>query len=151
MLLINVPGHRLSPSLQRSPSFLDYGILLLARIFILNASSSLSTPSNAVFRVKVITLILYNAGEMGSYFLVEPPYQSALEDIRRLYPQLSFSQNFITDPTWILQCLYLMPVSDDTLAKFYYFHESRWRKANLTVFITTTQVGRSVHVDVCGF
>ena len=104
-------------------------------MYILNTASNSSTQGSSVFHVEVITLLLYNAGEMGSYFLVEPPYQSALEDIRRFYPRLSFSQNIITDPAGV-QCGDLMPVSDDTLAKFYYSHESRRQNANLTVFIT---------------
>ena len=104
-------------------------------MYILKTVGNSSTLNSSVFRVEVITLILHNAAEMGSYFLVEPPYQSALEDIERFYPRVSFSQNVITDPAWI-QCGDLMPISDDILARFYYSHRSRWQKANLTVFIS---------------
>ncbi|GAU92159.1 hypothetical protein RvY_04276 [Ramazzottius varieornatus] len=99
------------------------------------SSGTAANISAPAYRIEVITLILYHAGEMGSFFLLEPPYQSALEDIKNLYPQLIISQNIVTDPAWI-QCQDLMPASDDLLAKYYYSHESRWQNANLTVFIT---------------
>ncbi|GAV01120.1 hypothetical protein RvY_11880 [Ramazzottius varieornatus] len=100
-----------------------------------NLSFSSNTYGQPLFRVEVITFILNYAGEMGSYFLVEPAYESALEDIRRFYPRLSISQNIITGPEYS-QCTDLTPVSDDVLAKFYYSNLSKWRAANLTIFLT---------------
>ncbi|GAU96913.1 hypothetical protein RvY_08282 [Ramazzottius varieornatus] len=104
----------------------------LIKMHILFSTANVLT---ALVHVEFINLITYGASEMGSYFLVQPPYQSALEDIEKLYPQLSVSHHIVTDPVYT-RCADLMPVGDDMLAKFYYTTRSRRRTANFTVFIS---------------
>lgn len=98
-----------------------------------------SNALTAVFHVEVITLITYGASEMGSYFLVQPPYQSALNDIEKLYPQLSVSHHFVTDPA-STRCADLMPVSDHMLAEFYYSNEAKRGKLTLPSLPAVQQV-----------
>ena len=86
--------------------------------------------------VEVITLALYYASEMSSMIHVLPAYESALEDIDRLYPRLKFHQNIVTDEQYHT-CAEMSENSDDVLAKYYYSHEAKWRKANATIFIDT--------------
>ena len=82
------------------------------------------TINSTTVRVEVITLILYHAAELGSYFYVEPSFESALQDIKTRHPDLTFRQSFVYDPVY-KECGKLLPYSDDLLARYYYAHESR--------------------------
>ena len=87
-------------------------------------------------KVEVITLALYYAAEMGSFFYVAPAYESAMKDIERLYPRLKFNQNIVTSAQYHL-CKDMAENSDDLIVKYYFNHEIRWKQANVTVFINT--------------
>ena len=89
-----------------------------------------------VFHIEIITLNLLYAYDMGGLYFVGPPYESALADIRVLYPSLNVTQNIITNNNYH-GCMDWMNVSDDIIAEYYYRHEDRWQRANLTVFLNS--------------
>ena len=73
---------------------------------------------------------------MGGLHFVAPPYERALADIRVLYPTLNVTQNIITNTNYY-GCMDWMNVSDDIIAEYYFRHEDRWQRANLTVFLNS--------------
>ncbi|GAV08663.1 hypothetical protein RvY_18324-2 [Ramazzottius varieornatus] len=89
-----------------------------------------------VLYIEIISLSLYYASNMGALFYVGPAYETAMSDIRRLYPNLNVSHNLITD-TRFVQCTDWMDTSDDFIAQYYYRNEDRWQRANLTLFLNT--------------
>ncbi|GAV06849.1 hypothetical protein RvY_16767-3 [Ramazzottius varieornatus] len=99
-------------------------------------SRNVSVVEQGVLQVEIITLALYYAAEMGSLFFVAPPYETALKDIKKHYPRLTVTQRIVTDPSY-QNCNEWMAVSDDILARYYYRHRSRWREADMTIFLNT--------------
>ena len=87
-------------------------------------------------KVEVITLALYYAAEMGSFFYVAPAYESAIKDIEKLFPRLKFNQNIVTSAQYHF-CKDMTVNSDDLIGKFYFGHEEKWKRANVTLFINT--------------
>ncbi|GAV06850.1 hypothetical protein RvY_16767-2 [Ramazzottius varieornatus] len=117
-------------------------------------SRNVSVVEQGVLQVEIITLALYYAAEMGSLFFVAPPYETALKDIKKHYPRLTVTQRIVTDPSY-QNCNEWMAVSDDILARYYYRHRSRWREADMTIFLNTIAGTVSITIiswlDVLGY